>query len=126
MTRNSHRSGMEEITLTATSRVTESENYALDRRSRDVSTEGLTINSVSVDTSPPATMIEEAESALRLMLLTKATKQLVAINEHLDSAKYRLGDVEFGNANNNMEYIKHDFKFEIDDGNGIIFGWNDG
>ncbi len=97
MQRERHASGYEQITLTATIRVPESENYSLDKRSRDVSKEGMQIVNVNVDTAPPASMIEDAENELRLMLLEKATVQLEAINKKL-SAQYRIGNVGLGGA----------------------------
>jgi hypothetical protein len=103
MTRNSHASGMEELTLIATARVSEAENYALDKRARDVSQEGMSITGISTDPSPPASMIEEAEGLLRQRLLTKATKELGDLNNVmavLAPNGYRINSVVFQTAGN--------------------------
>lgn len=97
LTRSSDPSGVEKLALTATVRVHESEYYALDERSRNASVSGVRITHVNADTSPPPKMVEEAEGALRLMLLQKAGKQQYDINQQLN-ANYRLGNVEFGNG----------------------------
>lgn len=102
LTRTNHPSGMEEIMLTATSRVSESENSALDKRIRDVSKEGMSITNISVDTSPPASMIEETESRLRVLILAKAMKELATINTAMGDTTYRLGNVVFQNTVDNF------------------------
>src|SRR5690242_19028298 len=50
MARSRQRSGVEEVNLTATARVPESENYNLDGRAKRVSREGLQVHSLSTDT----------------------------------------------------------------------------
>lgn len=92
--RESHPSGLEQINLQASARVSESENYALDKRSREVSQDGLSIVSVYADTAPPPSMIEETESRLRVALLTKAQKELGVINKAMGDT-YRVGAVAF-------------------------------
>jgi hypothetical protein len=94
MTRSRQRTGVEEVNLTATARVPESENYNLDGRARDVSREGLQLHSLSTDTQPTIQQIEEAQSKLRRILLVKAGKEQDAINTTLQ-ANYRLGEVVF-------------------------------
>jgi hypothetical protein len=96
MTRQAHASGQEEISLTATARVTEKENYALDRRREEASRDhdSVRIVGVSADTSPTMAQITDAQSKLRLALLKKAQDELKLINQAMD-AKYRLGQVSF-------------------------------
>lgn len=87
-------SGMEQIALTATVRVPESEHYALDERAAAVSIKGMTIARADVDTAPSQEMIDDAERKLRVVLLKKATEELKLINKSLEST-YRLGSVVF-------------------------------
>lgn len=94
MSRTSHASGREQVTLTATARVPESENNALDRRSREASRDGLRIHTVNADTSPSPAQIEETQSELRQSLLKKALAELGVINHTLGQT-YRLGRVIF-------------------------------
>lgn len=94
ITRSTHASGREQMTLTATARVPESENYALDRRREQASRDGLRIASVSTDTSPTQEQMEETQSKLRLRLLQKARTELQKINNALDQ-DYRLAEVVF-------------------------------
>lgn len=94
--RTSHASGREQITLTATARVPESENYALDRRreaaAQDIN--GMRITAAHADTSPTAAQIEATQRKLRVAILQKAKEELKVINEALGE-KYRIGDVNF-------------------------------
>lgn len=94
--RKAHASGSEEITLTATARVPEKENYGLDRRREEASraNDTMRIVSATTDTSPTTAQIAEAQSKLRLELLKKAQAELKLINEAM-SEKYRLGQVVF-------------------------------
>lgn len=95
-TRNSDPSGQERITLIATTRVHENENYALDRRREEASRDSEMVNiaSVQTDTTPPQRQIEETQSRLRLALLTKARNELALINA-ATGEDYRLGSVLF-------------------------------
>jgi len=98
MTRGTHASGREELSVTATTRVSEAENYALERRARAASEAGLTIASVYSDTTPPQSMINEAESNLRKDLLRDTAKEMAALNEiarDMPGAPYRLHSLTF-------------------------------
>jgi hypothetical protein len=97
MTRTSHASGMEELSLNAITRINETENYSLDRRSREASNDGMRITNINVDTTPPTTMVENAENDLRLIILDKAESQRKIINERL-GRNYRLGSIIFQSA----------------------------
>lgn len=99
MTRQNDQSGMERIAVLATTRVPEAESKGIDKRIRDVSVEGMNITNISADITPPAWMIEPAESKLRLTLLGKATAELAAINEVMGGS-YRIGQITFTNQNN--------------------------
>jgi len=94
--RSAHASGREQITLTATARVPESENYALDRRRDEAGrdSDSMKIVSAVIDTSPTASQIEETQRKLRLEILKKAQDELKLINEAMND-KYRLGQVVF-------------------------------
>ncbi len=94
LSRSTATSGVEQVDLTATARVHESDNYSLDKRIRDVSKTGMSITDINADTSPPQAMIEAAESELRISLLKKATTELNKINNEM-STGYRLGAVNF-------------------------------
>lgn len=98
LTRNADPTGHERVTLQATARVSETENANLENRAREVSTPGLTVSQVIADTSIPATMLEEAEQALRIDLLTKLNTELAKINEVMKSdivQPYRVYQVKF-------------------------------
>lgn len=96
MVRSSHASGKEQITLMATTRIPEKENYALDRRREDASRNHdlMRITTASTDTAPTNGQIEETQRKLRVAILKKAQDELQLLNETLD-AEYRLGDVSF-------------------------------
>jgi hypothetical protein len=94
LSRTSHASRMEEITVQATTQVAETENHGLDRRREQVSREGLSIQHHRVDMWPPARLIEEAETRLRLAILKKAQQELTAINAAMETT-YRIGAVDF-------------------------------
>jgi hypothetical protein len=94
MSRTSHASGMEQVTLNATARIPEADNYALDRRSKEASVDGISIHTVATDNSPTAGQIETTQRKLRLELLEKAQQEADAINE-ATGMDYRLGEVIF-------------------------------
>ena len=93
-TRSKHTSGMEQINLTATTRVSEKEYYDLDDRAKNVSEKGLAIARVDVDTMPSAELIEQAESKLRIELLAKVIAEQTLINKALDRP-FRIGNISF-------------------------------
>lgn len=98
MQRQTHASGLEQVTVLATTRVHERDNHALDRRRRAASRDGLSITAVHADTAPTNTMIQNAESDLRIDLLKRASDELVKINKvrtTLSLGEYRLGEVDF-------------------------------
>jgi hypothetical protein len=96
MVRSSDPAGKERITLTATARIPEKENYALERRRDDASRghELMRITMVTTDTTPTANQIEATQSKLRLAILKKAQSELALINKAIDQ-QYRIGDVRF-------------------------------
>ena len=103
MIRAGHQSSMEQLTLTATARVPESENYALDRRREEAGRdlEGMNIVAAQADTSPTATQIEETQRKLRVALITKAKNELRVLNEATGDT-YRLGAVTYGQGFDTM------------------------
>jgi len=79
--------------------VPESENYNLDNRAKEASRKGLTITDVRVDTSVPYSMIEEAESDLRLVLIEKVHAERAKLERSLDAgASYRIHSLSFSHV----------------------------
>ena len=105
ISRRAHASGVEEMTLTATARVPEAENYALDRRREAASRDGLRIAQVTTDTQPTPEQVEDTQSTLRLRLLEKANQELVKINNALDE-EYRLSEVTFDPLDENVANVR--------------------
>ena len=96
MQRNADDSGFERVTLNASVRVPETENYNLDNRAKEASRRGLSITQVDVDTSVPQTMLDEAESKLRITLIQKVraeTDKLEAVIGTKDG--YRIHQLKF-------------------------------
>jgi len=99
MTRSADASGWERVTLNASVRVPESENYNLDNRAKEASRKGLTITDVRVDTSVPYSMIEEAESDLRLVLIEKVHAERAKLERSLDAgSSYRIHSLSFSHV----------------------------
>jgi hypothetical protein len=94
MDRSSHSSGLEQVTLIASTRIPESENYALDRRRETASRDGLRITSLSIDTSPTQQQLDETNSKLRLSLIAKAQAELALINDAMEGG-YRISKITF-------------------------------
>lgn len=96
--RSTDPSGVERVQITASARVSEGENANLEGRARDVSSPGLTVANVQVDTTIPQRMLDEAEQALRMDLLAKINQELAKINEVMKDDKlqpYRVYQVKF-------------------------------
>ena len=74
LSRIADESGYEKVTLVASARVPETENYALDKRRQEASRpdQGLAINRVTPDISSPSSLIEETERWLRADIVRKA------------------------------------------------------
>jgi hypothetical protein len=90
--------GMERVTLTASARVPESENYNLSGRAKLASRPGLEIEEVHADTAIPQVMIEEAEKTLRMKLLEKIKIEQKEINLVMGSEPYRVHQVNFSST----------------------------
>jgi hypothetical protein len=86
--------GAERVSLDATVRVSEKENYNLQARADGVSRRGLKISSVSVDASIPQDKIDEAHRTMRLNLLRKVRDEVAAINADVGSA-YRIHTISY-------------------------------
>lgn len=110
-------SGMERIDLQASARVSENENYGLDKRARDVSKEGMTVTSIYADTTPPADMVEKCEQELRVTLLKKAQVEMHDINKVMQSS-YRISDVTFNPASQDMSNSRMSSKTPY--GSGVV------
>lgn len=89
--------GLERISMTATARVGETENHALDRRAAEVSKPGLTIVSVSADTSIPQNNIDAAERDLRAALFAKVNAECKELSAHVGSSFF-VSSIRFGPA----------------------------
>jgi hypothetical protein len=87
------------VTVTASVRVPESENYNLENRSKDAGRIGLKITSISADTSVPASLLEEAESELRKVLVQKVLVQRDLLSAAVGK-KYRVHSMVFGGMAN--------------------------
>jgi hypothetical protein len=94
MTRTSTAGGMEQVSLTASTRVPEAENYKLDQRRQAASQVGLRITAASTDIAPTLQQIDETQSKLRQQLLKRALAELAMINATVQGS-YRLGKVDF-------------------------------
>lgn len=107
LSRSTDASGVERVSLSASTRVAEKENSNLDNRARMASRPGLTISSVSVDTAIPRTMLEKAEQDLRLSLLRKARAEVALVNAVFDLSEgspeaYRVHTVNFDQRTNDF------------------------
>lgn len=96
MARGTDSSGFERVTLTASVRVPEAENYDLDGRAKLASRKGANITSITADTTVPLSMIEEAESELRVALIGRAQQELAEMRTALGDGTYRLHKLAFG------------------------------
>jgi hypothetical protein len=94
ITRTAHDSGYEQINLTASARVSESENRALDSRRKEVSQKGLSISKVTPDISFPASLVEETERKLRLAIIHKAQDECLAISSAMKRT-YRIKKINY-------------------------------
>jgi hypothetical protein len=96
MNRTAHPSGQEQIILSATTRVSESENYRLAQRAEEASrgTDLPRIVEATADTSPTSTQIDETTRKLRLVILKKAQDELHMLSQ-ASGDKYRLGALNF-------------------------------
>lgn len=99
--RASDDSGYEKVSMRATARVNESENYNLENRAKAVSRQGLQLGSVEVDSTVPAPMLEAAEKKLRAEILTKAKEEAAELAE-ITGRAYRVGQVNFQNQGDPM------------------------
>jgi hypothetical protein len=95
--RRAHSSGSEEISLTASTRMPESENRSLEQRRRDASMPEQSINIYRVDTdiSFPASLVEETEERLRIAIVSKARAQCVKLSEAMGHRNYRIKKIDF-------------------------------
>lgn len=96
--RSSDKTGVERVSLTATTRVSETENYDLDGRARAVSRPGLSISRVQVDLSVPQAKIDEANRNLRIKLLKLANEEAAIVNQTLGQ-DYVIHDLQYTGAN---------------------------
>jgi hypothetical protein len=96
MNRTAHPSGQEQIMLSATARVPESENYRLAQRAEEASrgTDLPRIVDATADTSPTSAQIDETTRKLRVVILKKAQDEQRLLSE-ASGDKYRLGALNF-------------------------------
>ena len=96
-TRTKDSSGYERVTLRATTRIDEKENFKLQDRANDASRQGLTLSNVEVDNSIPTPMLEKAEKELRAALVKQAIEEAKEMAT-LTGRDYRLGSVTINNG----------------------------
>lgn len=94
--RSADESGFERVTIRATARVKETENYNLENRALAVSRQGLKLANISADTGVPAVLLEKAEKALRAEIVTKAKEELAELIA-ITGRDYRIGALRFAN-----------------------------
>lgn len=99
ISRTTTNTGIEQISLIATTRVSEKENYALDERAARNSRKGLQIHSVVVDSSIPSSQINDAQRQLRAKLIREAMDEARELTT-MTGRTHRVGDITF-NANSN-------------------------
>lgn len=98
--------GFERVTLTASARVPEKENFLLEARCKEVSTLGLRIASVEADISIPSSMIEQANRELRVKLASKAAEEAESLSKVIPGEGYRVSDISFASASNTHRVAK--------------------
>ncbi len=94
--RTSDTSGYEKVSLRATARVNERENYNLDNRAKDVSRKGLQFTSVQIDSTIPAHLLDAAEKELRSKLLAAAVAEAKELSE-VAGREYRVQQIAYQN-----------------------------
>jgi len=99
MARSNDPTGFERVELAATARVPDTEHYNLEKRSEAVSRPGLSIVSVTVDSTIPERIIEAAEKELRLKLIEKVQAEAEALSEALGQ-QYRVSQLQFAGTRN--------------------------
>ena len=97
MARSVDATGFEQVTLIASARVSETENYNLQGRADKVSRVGLKLTITSVDNSVPQHMLENAEKELRAKILQDAKNECEEIKK-LTERKFRVSSVNFNNS----------------------------
>jgi hypothetical protein len=106
MLRVSDNTGYERICLTASVRVSESENYNLIDRAKAVSRKGLQIIDVDADTSIPSKQISEAESDLRVELIQRASAERVKLSKAA-GRNYRVHSMLFSSVGKTRQVINN-------------------
>ena len=89
-------SGYEKVTLRATARVNERENYNLENRARDVSRKGLQFTNVQIDSTIPNHLLDAAEKELRSKLLGLAVEEAKALSQ-VAGREYRVQTINYQN-----------------------------
>lgn len=97
--RSKHPSGREQLIITATTRVADTENRNLEERSVAAATKiGIAIANISVDHTIPQTQIDDTEIVLMKQIVEKATIRCEAMNAAMQAAmQYRISHIVFGN-----------------------------
>ena len=99
MQRNRDSSGYERFSVVASTRVSESENYNLDTRAKAVSKLGMTVTQIIADNSIPLSLLRDAHSVLRLLIIEEAKKEMEKIAASLNTVDYRIHHITFGEVN---------------------------
>lgn len=92
--RETQPTGNETITLIASVRVSESENYSLKERADRVSRPGLTLSGPAVDNTNPNDLIQATGRELRMSILRRAMDEAIVMSEQCPSLV--LHNIQFG------------------------------
>lgn len=100
LTRRNNESGQEIVTATAQTRIADKDLNGLQTRLDRASYSGLKLTQGPIDYSPRKEQLDEANTKLRRKAYERALAEATVINEVLtdgeDSARWRVGQVEFG------------------------------
>lgn len=88
-------SGFERVTLQASARVSERENFNLSGRARKASSEGLSIQDPRVGYSLSGAVLVESTMALQTHIVQQAMTRIAAFNQS-SGRIWRIGDILFG------------------------------
>lgn len=95
--RASEATGYERVSLVAGARTTSAENYDLEGRCRNASSEGLAISNPTVNYAMTRDHADEIVGELMEEILAKATHQAQAFSTKT-GREWRIGDIDFGVA----------------------------
>jgi len=95
--------GYERVTLNASTRIPIAEVYNLEERTRQASTEGLSLREPKINYSIPSQRVSETVQELRRQIV-EDTKRQIADFDQITGRIWRIGDIAFGLWDNRGEY----------------------